>query len=92
MDYVLYMVPIIGAIGYSVAAYFRDTPLEVFNPTKFLSTVLVGAVIGIISVQTASPLTEQWVGVQLIAYAGMTSVIENAIKAIWRRINPQSAP
>ena len=92
MDYVLYIVPMIGAVGYSIAAYFRDTPLEVFNPTKFLSTVLVGAFIGIVAVQTASPLTEMWVGAQLVAYAGLTSVIENVIKGIWRRVNPQSAP
>jgi len=86
MDYVLYVIPVMSAVFIAGAGYFRDTPLEVFNPTKFAATVAVGAFIGVISVQTASPITEQWVGIQLVAYAGMISLVENTLKAIWRRI------
>jgi hypothetical protein len=85
MNYVEYIYPIVGATIYAVAAYFRETPLEKFDPIKFGSTIAVGALIGVVAVNSGIPITEQWVGTQIVAYAGVTAIVENVLKSIFRR-------
>lgn len=78
-------IAIISAIVYAVIAYAK-TQGESFDELKFSATIIVGACIGIASYMSNNILTQQTMETQLVAYAGVTAIVENICKAIYRKI------
>lgn len=83
---------VLAAIIYAVFGYLKSTTQEGFQPVKFISTIAIGAIIGIVFAFGGLEVTQEAVAIQLAAYAGMTAVIEDIVKSIWRRIFPEPAP
>ncbi len=83
---------ILAAIVYAVFGYLKSTTQEGFEPTKFLSTIAIGAIIGVVFAFSGLQVTQEAVAIQLAAYAGLTAVIEDVVKSIWRRIFPEPTP
>jgi len=81
----------IGAsIVYSASMYLKKTLKEEnpqsFDAMKFISTVIVGAIIGASLHFSEVPITEASVEEQFVAYAGLVAIVENCIKAIVRAL------
>jgi len=77
---------ILAAIVYAVGGYFKSSGMENFQLEKFLATVLVGALVGGTIYATGSPLTEESVRTQFLAYAGIVVLVETGLKGLLRRI------
>ena len=82
---------VIAAIMYAGSMFVKkwassDNPQD-FDTTKFVSTLVVAAVIGITMVGAGvTTITEADIATQLAMYAGMTAVVENTLKLIYRKI------
>ena len=74
---------VVGAVAYGVAGYLKNTPLETFDLQKFASTVIIGLAIGGISVYYNINYDA---AAQMALSAGLTAIVENIIKAIFRRV------
>lgn len=72
-------------IGIAKSEKFR-TGEEGFSPLKASATIILGLVIGVIMYSSGIPVTEENVATQLLTYGGLLYVIENILKAIYRRI------
>jgi len=92
MDFMVVAYAIIAAVVYAVFGYLKTTPLEQFSGSKFGATLAIGAIVGFVLASMGVPVTEEAVIVQLAAFAGLTAVIENILKSIWRRIFPEPVP
>jgi len=85
---------ITGAIIYALSGYLKSNEveedgeihIEPLNPYKFGATVVIGGVIGASSYALGLPLTEAAVEQQIAAYAGLTMVTENILKALHRQL------
>ena len=75
---------VISAAIFAVSGYLKSVG-EKPDPVKFLSTLIIGAIIGLIFSFTGAPVTEEAISVILVTYIGAVVVVENAIKAIVRR-------
>lgn len=75
---------IVGAVAYGVAGYLKNTPLESFDLQKFATTIVIGAAIGGIEVYYNINYDA---AAQMALAAGLTAIVENVIKAIFRRIS-----
>ena len=80
--------PIVAAIAYSCIIYAKKTanpenPVE-FEPIKFLSTVTVGVVLGVISVGMEIPVTQMGIEEMFLLYGGAVILIESVLKGLWR--------
>jgi len=86
MDYLTVVYAVAAAVTYSASFYIknRQSTGEPFDPPKFTATLIVGLIIGIVAMLTGSPLTEQDVITQLIAYAGLVTFIETWLKTLIR--------
>jgi len=86
MNYLTLAYAVISAIVYAASFYIknRQSTDEPFDPAKFTATLIVGLIIGIVTMLTGSPLTEQDVITQLIAYAGLVTFIETWLKTLIR--------
>jgi len=73
------------SVIYTIIGYAKSVDEE-FNPTKAVSTIILGLIIGTILTITGSPVTQASVAAQLVTYGGLLYVIENILKAIWRRL------
>jgi len=78
------VIAVIAAIVYAIAGYFKSGGSEHFEPPKFVATIAVGAIVGLLIYAKGSPLTEEAVETQFIAYAGLVVLIENFLKGITR--------
>jgi len=86
--------PIItAAIGSAAVAFYwylnqtadPTKPTERFLPEKIAPTIIVGIIIGIMSVVAGwEPLTEANVATQMITYGLLTSAVETGLKTIYR--------
>lgn len=68
------------------AGYFKSidaTKPEGFDAVKFLKTVILGAAVG--GIATATGLQPDLI-TALPMYAGVTAVLENALKGLFRRL------
>jgi len=78
---------ILAAVVYAASMYLKknlsDNP-QSFDPLKFLSTVIVGAIVGIVMCQSGTQVTEQDFETQLATYAGLVAVVENVLKILYR--------
>lgn len=80
--------PIIAAVIYALAAYFKNSggpDGQTFEKTKFIATLVVGGVIGVIMVASGLPVTEESVALQMATYGGLVMLTEYIIKGIYRR-------
>jgi hypothetical protein len=79
----------VGTLIY--AGLFGLKSLQAGNPAdwvKFIATLAMGVVVGAISIITGIVPTQMDVEAQLVAFAGLTAVIEAFLKLIKRAIWP----
>lgn len=82
---------IVSAILYAGSAFMKknfnhDNP-QSFDTTKFASTLLVSAVIAVSMIAAGiNTVTEADIATQLALYAGMVALVENVIKAVYRKV------
>jgi len=84
-------VAVIGAAIYAVVFYAKNnsTDPQDFDWGKFFGTLVVGGAIGFANFVFGGILpTQGGIESDLVIYAGATAIVENVIKAIWRKINP----
>jgi len=86
MDYLTIVYAVAAALAYSASFYLKNNQStgEPFDQAKFAATLIVGFIIGVVATLTGSPLTEQDVITQLIAYAGLVTFIETWLKTLIR--------
>ena len=75
---------IVAAIVFAASGYLKSAKEEEFNVTKFVATILVGALVGVILFVKGAAITEEAVATQIAAYAGILVIVENALKALFR--------
>lgn len=79
---------LVSAASYSIIFYIKKKESfdpEDFNKFKFGSTLLVGLSIGGVLVYTGSPITQEAIETQLVAYAGITALVESILKFVYRK-------
>jgi len=81
---------VIAAIMYAGSMFVKknassENPQN-FDVTKFVSTIVVAAVIAVAMVGAgATVVTEADITTQLATYAGLTAIVENTIRALYRK-------
>ena len=86
---------VIASLVWSLSGFFKQEPKEPFDPVQFFTTLIVGAVTGVIAfvifeVTGASLLpTQIW---QYLLAAGFVGFIETWVKVVWRRLKPYFTP
>ena len=80
------LIAIIAAAVFAASGYLKSSNFESFEATKFAATVIVGVTVGAIMYASGLEVTESNVMAQIAAYAGVIAVVENALKAILRRL------
>ena len=85
---------VIGALIYSLLWYSRqvvdptkETPE--FEPWKLVSTLVVGACIGLVSVLSGVDITQAGIEAQLASYGFLVAVVEQVGKAVYRKITEE---
>lgn len=63
-----------------------------FDPVSFVVTLTVGAIVGVISVYTNSPLTQMGVETQILAYGTQIAVARELIYLVYNRHFKKSTP
>lgn len=78
---------IVAAI-YSMLVYVKKSVSETteFDFVKFLSTIGVGAVVGLAAYSRGEVITEEYIQQQLVMYAGIIVFLENILKIMVRGI------
>jgi len=82
MEAIIYAV--VAAIVFALSGYLKSAKDEEFDATKFIATVLVGALVGVVLYVKGAAITEEAVATQFAAYAGIVVIVENVIKAVMR--------
>lgn len=79
-------VPILAVLGYSLTSFVKKwEDGQVWNWGKFIATLVVGCIVGYsIRATPIGEITEGYVIAQLGMYSGLTMLIENVIKIIFR--------
>lgn len=88
------VISVVAAITYGVSAYLRKTTgpnAEPLDPVLLASTAIIGGVVGLVlAIQGVEP-TESNVIPLFGAYAGLTAIIENGIRAVYRTVTKPAA-
>ena len=74
---------ITAAVIYALAGYFKSQPAETFDREKFLTTIVIGVIVGIVEVYLNVTFEAAY---NLLLSMGLIVVIENVCKILWRRI------
>lgn len=76
---------VLAAIVYSLAVYFKNLSAsgEKFDESKFIRTIIVGAVVGIASKAAGVEVTQENIVELSASYAGVVAVVENVLKLIY---------
>jgi len=90
MDWYSLGIAVFSAIVYSLTMYVKkhlnsENPQD-FDVAKFVTTVIWGAIVGVVLQMSGVPITEQNVEEQFAAYTGLIALTENIVKAIIRAI------
>jgi len=90
MDWYSLGIAVFSAIVYSLTMYVKkhlnsENPQD-FDTAKFVTTVIWGAIVGVVLQMSGLPITEQNVEEQFAAYTGLIALTENIVKAIIRAI------
>jgi len=83
------LLSVFAAIVYSLSMYVKKAMKEKpdkFDVSKFITTVIWGAIIGLVLSNSGVKITEQNVEAQFVAYAGLIALTENIVKFIIRAI------
>ena len=86
-------IAVVAAIMYAGSMYLKklassENPQD-FDVAKFVSTLIVAVVIAATMIGAGiTTITEADIATQLVMYAGLTTLIENTIKTIYRKIVP----
>lgn len=74
-----------GATVYSLLWYARNYARdgEAFDPTQFLSTLIIGLIIAGVAWAAGVTLTEQGFAARMAVYIGFISLVEAALKTVW---------
>jgi len=78
------MLAVLSAIVYAVVAYAK-TQKEEFDALKFSATIIVGAIVGFAFAITDTPIAQASIETQLVAYVGVIVIVENVLKAVYRK-------
>jgi len=85
---------VIGALIYSLLWYSRqvvdptkETPE--FEPLKLISTLIVGACIGLVSVLSGTEISQAGIEAQLASYGFLVAIVEQIGKAVYRKITEE---
>lgn len=78
------LLALVSAAIYALAGYLKSVEEEP-DILKAISTMIVGAVVGLVMAASGIDVTQVGVLEQLGMYAGFVCIIENVLKAIWRR-------
>ncbi len=70
-------------IWYSAKVVDPNKTTPAYDPKQLLATVIVGAVIGAISIASGLTLDQQSFEVQIGTYGFLIAVVENAGSALW---------
>ena len=74
---------LLGAVAYGVFGYLKTTPLDTWSWQKFGTTVGIGLMFGVVEVYLK---VDYDAAVLIATNAGLVVMVENVIKAIWRRL------
>ena len=83
------LLSVFAAVVYSLSMYVKKAMKEEpqkFDVAKFLTTVIWGAIIGVVLTNSGVEITEQSVEAQFVAYAGLIAITENIVKFVLRAI------
>ena len=75
---------LVSAAIYALVGYLKSVE-EKPDMLKAVSTMIVGAVVGLVMAASGIDVTSINVMEQMAMYAGFVCIIENGIKAIYRR-------
>ena len=89
MDVATVLYAFFAALIYAATFYVNEhlAKGEEFDPSKFLATLIVGLLIGLFAFMTGNPITQQYMYIQLLAYAGLIILIEKWLKLVIRGIS-----
>ena len=79
------IIAVLSAALYAVLGYEKSVG-EKIDLTKAGATMILGGIIGALMVASGIEVTQISVMGQVVMYAGTICVIENAIKAVFRRL------
>lgn len=84
------VIAMFSAVVYALSMYVKkhlnkENPQD-FDVAKFTTTVIWGAIIGVVLQYSGVDITEQTVEQQFITYVGLIAITENIVKAIIRSI------
>ncbi len=65
---------------------------EAFDGTKFGATIVIGAGVGLVFGYSGIIPSDSMIAEQLVAYTGMTAIVENLLKIAWRWYKGVTAP
>ncbi len=88
MELSVILYAILAAVVYSASHYLKKSASDPkkFDFMKFLSTVIVGAGVGLYFAYMNTPITEQSVTAQLALLTGIIAIVENVLKWMYRAI------
>ncbi len=78
------LMAMIAAIVYGLSVYLRKG--EPMEWTKLGMTAIIGGLVGFIAGMTGIVPTEGYVIEQMSAYAGLSVVLENILKLIYKKV------
>jgi len=78
---------IAAGVSWAILGYTKSAKKEKFDPHKFISSIILGAIIGLIS--EYSGLSMELIKLFLIQF-GLVGMVENFIKTIYRRLIKKS--
>jgi len=84
---------LLASLAYSLTFYVKKTEKiepETFNSTKFISTMIVGAFVGVSMELSGATLAFTSFEAELAAMAGTIAVVESVLKAIYRKVDQRS--
>lgn len=78
---------VIASAMYAGTMYVKKAAKgDSFDGFKFGATLIVGAGIGALSYINGWTIGEQEIQTQIVAYAGIVAVVENALKVAYRKV------
>ena len=96
MDWTVVIATMFSAAAYGLIFWWKarqtQEPPPPFDLYKFVSTLIVALIIGVISAFSGVTFTEEYFLLQMGAYAGYVAMIETILKALLPNIWPLKNP
>lgn len=81
------LVAVVVSAGYALLGYAKNVGTD-FDLEKYGATVILGTIIGVILYSSGTPITEAVVVELMAVHVGLLCIIENGLKALYRRVRP----